>query len=71
MVAINSEAAFERVMIEVMWQLCAWLEHFKCRRSYDDFLNLLVRFKDVIKNYFFACCAKLSVDDKLYRQMSV
>ena len=31
----------------------------------------MVRFKDVIKNYFFACCARLSVDDKLYQHMSV
>lgn len=31
----------------------------------------MVRFKDVIKNYFFACCARLSVDDNLYQHMSV
>ena len=69
-VAINSEAAFERVMIEVMWQLCSWLETYKCRRNLEDFLRLIVRFGDVIQNYFSALCAKLSLEDYLYQQMS-
>ena len=69
-VAINSEPAFERVMIEVMWQLCAWLEKHKCRRNFEDFLRLVFRFNDVVKNYFSALCAKLSIDEALYLKMS-
>ncbi len=32
-IVIASEQAFQRVVIEVCWQLCSWLDRFHCEKS--------------------------------------
>jgi hypothetical protein len=65
-IKIESEKAFERVMVEVMGQLCSWLEYSHCRKDLKSFFYQVFRFKDVIPNYFTALISQLNVNEALY-----
>ena len=43
---------------------------YDCYRTLEDFLLVVLRFEDVIPNYFYACCARLNVSNDLYKRMS-
>lgn len=63
-VVIDSEQAFIRVIVEVLWQLCAWLDMHECRKMKNQFWTHMLRFQDVIPNYFNALYARLVVDEE-------
>jgi len=65
-ITIKSSEAFVRVVREVCWQLCAWLERYHCRREADVFLTHILRFNDVFQNYITACVAYLDMDPALF-----
>ena len=47
----------------MLWQLCAWLDRFQCRKTKSQFYTHVLRWQDVIPNYFTALFAKLVVDE--------
>ncbi len=70
-VKVQSEEAFERVMIELMWQICSWLQFHNCRKGATAFFQQVFRFREVIPNYFMALCARLVASSELYKAQSV
>ena len=68
LVVIESEQAFIRVIVEVLWQLCAWLDMHDCRKKKNQFFTHMIRFEDVIPNYFNALYARLVVDEDSLRE---
>ena len=69
-ITIQSAQAFKRVIREISWQLCAWLERYQCRHTLKNFLRHILRFEDVIPNYVMACFAFLDMDEELYKTAS-
>jgi hypothetical protein len=53
-------------MVEVMGQLCSWLDYSHCRKDLQGFFYQVFRFKDVIPNYFTALISQLNVNEALY-----
>ena len=62
-VRIGSREAYVRVIYEVLWQLCAWLAKHGCRKVKLQFFRHMLRFQDVIPNYFNALYATLVIDE--------
>ncbi len=69
-ITIQSTEALLRVILEISWQLCAWLERYQCRQTADNFLKHILRFHDVIPNYITACFAVLDMDENMFRNAS-